>query len=232
MPFDGRNEFAHVADGLHLFGARPRDRHVTRRAFLEEQLGGLDTGRGVEARAHPATVQRIRDRDEHHALVVRHVGANHCDLAALGKPRRGVVECLVEAVGAAGPRSGETPEVFSGRRGIDHRGQARRIGRDDDVLIESPAQSEPRHAEVGILVGHLQIPCVVGRLRHAPRDATLGAISDLPAHDESGRLLEQASGRRAHDEPRHEVLEHRPGPRDEHRVLCHRRERATQPKPV
>ena len=51
-PLDGRHELAHVADGLDLVRARPRDRHVPRRPLLQEQLGGLDHRLGVKARAH------------------------------------------------------------------------------------------------------------------------------------------------------------------------------------
>ena len=50
-PHDRRDEFPHVTDRLHLVRARPRDRDVPRRPFLKEQLGGLDHGLGMEARA-------------------------------------------------------------------------------------------------------------------------------------------------------------------------------------
>ena len=179
-PLDRRHELAHVADGLHLVRARPGDRHVTRRPLLQEQLGGLDHRLGVEARAHRAVVQGVRDRHDQHALVVRHVGAHHRELGAFGQPGRGVVERLVEAVASAGPGRRQAPEVADGGRRIDHRRQSRRIRRDDDVLAEPASQPEARDAEVRVLVGHLEIPHVVARLRHAPRHAALGAVRDLP----------------------------------------------------
>jgi hypothetical protein len=82
-PHDRRHELAHVADGLDLVRARPRDRHVPWRPFLKQELGGQDDRLGPEARAHRAVVDDVRDRDDHHALVVRHVRANHGDRGAI-----------------------------------------------------------------------------------------------------------------------------------------------------
>ena len=93
-------------------------------------------------------------------------------------------------------------------------------------------QPEAGHAEVRVLVGELEIARVVGRLRDAPRHAALGAVRDLPAHDEPAGLLEQAAGRRAHHQRRHQVLEHRSRPRDERRAARHRRQRAAEAEPV
>ncbi len=232
VPHDRRNELAHVADGLDLVRAGPRDRHVPRRPFLQQELGGQDDWLGMEARAHRAVVDDVRDRDDHHALVVRHVRAHHRDRGAIREPGRGVVERLVEAVGAAGPGRRQAPEILHRRGRIDHRRQPRRIGRDDDVLAEPASQSDSRHAEARILVGHFQIARVVARLRHPPRHAALGAIADLPSHHEPGCLLEQASRRRRHDERRHQVLEHRSRPGHEHRVELHRCQRPAEPEPV
>ena len=89
--------------GLHLLGARMRDGDVARHALLQQQLAGLDHRLAVEARAHPAVLQRVGDGDDGHALVVRHEVAHDRDVLALGQPRAGEVERLVEAVAAAAP---------------------------------------------------------------------------------------------------------------------------------
>ena len=232
VPHDRRNELAHVADGLHLVRAGPRDRHVPRRPFLKQELGGQDHGLGTEARAHGAVVDDVRDRDDHHTLVVGHIRANHGDRGAIRKPGRGVVERLVEAVGTAGAGRRQAPEILYRRGRIDHRGQARRIGCDDDVLAESASQAYSRDTEARILVGHFQIARVVARLRHTPRHAALGAIPDLPSHHEPGCLLEQAPRRRGHDQRRHQVFEHRSRPGHEHRIELHRCQGPAEPEPV
>ena len=59
-----------------------------------------------------------------------------------------------------------------------------------------------------------------------------GAVLDLAAHDEPIGLLEQAAGRRAHDQRRHQVLEHRSRPGDQRRAAADRRHRAAEPEPV
>ena len=73
---DRLHELPHMGRRLHLLDPRSRDRHVPGRALLQEQLGGLDDGLRVEPRAHHALPQHIRQRDEGHALMVRHVGAH------------------------------------------------------------------------------------------------------------------------------------------------------------
>ena len=45
-------------------------------------------------------------------------------------------------------------------------------------------------------------------------------------------LFEQAAGRRAHDQRRHQIFEHRAGPGDQRRAARDRRRRAAEPEPV
>ena len=211
-PGGGRHELAGVGSRRHLVGARAGHGDVARGALLQEQLGRLHAGVGVKPRAHDAVVQGVGDRQEQHALVVGHVGPHDHHRFPLGDPRARVVERLVVAVGAPAAGLGEALEVPDRRRRIHHGGQARRVGRDHHVLAEPAAQAQPRHAEVRVLVGHLEVAHVVGGLGHAPGDAALGAVGDLAPHDELRRLVEQAPRRRPHDEPGHEVLEHRAQP--------------------
>ena len=116
--------------------------------------------------------------------------------------------------------------------GIDHRRQRRRVRSDHCVLAEPALQPEPRHAEVRVLIGELEVARVVGGFGNSPRHAKLGAIVHLAAHHQPIGLLEQAAGRRAHHQRRHQVLEHRARPRDQRRAAIDRRHRASQPEPV
>jgi hypothetical protein len=163
--------------------------------------------------------------------VVSHVRTDHRDWSVFRQPGGGVVEGLVETVPTAGAGGGQATEVPESGRRIDHGRQARRIGSDDDVLAEPPAQSEARHSEVRILVRHLQVARVVARLRYAPGDTPLGTVRDLAAYDEPACLVQQAPRRRPHHQGRHQVLEHRSRPGHEDRVLFDGRQGTAEPEP-
>ena len=60
----------------------------------------------------------------------------------------------------------------------------------------------------------------------------LRGVVDLPAHDQTVGLLEQASRRRAHDERGHQVLEHRSRPRNQRGAMRDGRRGAAEPKPM
>ena len=101
-----RHQLAHVSGGgggaVH---PRPGDGDVARRPLLQQQLARPHHRLGVKARAHGAAVQRVRDRDDRHALVVRHVHAHHLARLAGRQPLRRVVHRLVEPVLAVATRA-------------------------------------------------------------------------------------------------------------------------------
>ena len=71
------HDVAEMGRRLHLLDPRPRHRHVPRGTLLQEQLGGLDDGLDVEARPHHAVAEDVDERDQCHALMMRHVGGHH-----------------------------------------------------------------------------------------------------------------------------------------------------------
>ena len=73
-----RNKFPHLRGRGNLFRARPCHQHVARRALLQQEFGGLHDRLGVEASAHRAVLQSIRNRNERHALMVGHESADDC----------------------------------------------------------------------------------------------------------------------------------------------------------
>ena len=82
--------------------------------------------------------------------------------------------------------------------------------RSDHGVVGQPAlQAEPWNPEVGVLVGELQVARVVGGLRYAPGRLQRCPVLDLAADDQPVGLLDQALGRRSHDQRWHQVLEHR-----------------------
>ena len=85
-----RNELAYVSLTRHLVSPRMSNQHVARNAFLQQELGGLDNRFGVKAGAHRAVLQSIRERDQAHPLMVRHIGTDNRHLGRLPGGAQGV----------------------------------------------------------------------------------------------------------------------------------------------
>ena len=163
---------------------------------------------------------------------MRHEGADDRDALALREARRRVVQRLVEPVAALSADLGQTVEIGHRRPRIDHRGQSGCVGRDHPVFAETAFQPEARNAEIGILIGQLQIARVVGGFGYAPGQPKLRGVGDLTAHDQTVCLLEQASGRRSHDERGHQIFEHGSRPRDQRGAVRNGRRGAAEPEPM
>ena len=218
--------------GSHL--GRPGMRHgdVARHPLLQQQLSGLHQRFRMEALPHPSAQERVADRDNRHALMMRHIGTDDGAACPSGHTGRRIVDRLVEAVAPARACLGKQLQIGARRGGIDHRGERCRIGGDDDVLAQPALQPQAGHPEIGILVGQLQIARIIGRFRNTPGHVQRLRVFDLPLHAQARGLSEQAAGRRAHDERGHQILEHRAGPGDERRAAGDRRHGAAEPEPV
>ena len=148
---DCRRGEADLRGGRDLFGARPGHRHVARRPLLQQQLGRLDERGGVEAGRHGAVlpdVQDVRQGEERHPLVMRHVGVHHGEILPLGQTGGRVVDRLVEAIPAAAAGALQPREIADRRPRLKHRRERRRIGRHHHVLGEPPLEPEAGHPEV------------------------------------------------------------------------------------
>src|SRR3989449_11658551 len=137
-PDDRRDELADVSGGLYLFGTRPGDCNAPGCPFLEEQLGRLDARLGVKAGAHHPLMEGIRERDQHHSLMVRHVATDDRHARALREPGSSIVEGLVEPVRTARAGFRQALEVPDGGRRIEHRRPPRRIRGEGRVGAEPP----------------------------------------------------------------------------------------------
>ena len=63
-PHRRRDKFTNLGRDRYFFRARPRNEHVSRRAFLQEQFGGLHHGLGMKTAAHRAVVHQVCDGNE------------------------------------------------------------------------------------------------------------------------------------------------------------------------
>ena len=103
------------------------------------------------------------------------------------------VQRLVETVPAASANGLKALEVPRGGLGVDHARQGGGVGSDHRVVRQPSLQAEAGDAEVGVLVGELQVAGVVGGLRYAPRRLQRRRVFDLAADDQPVGLLDQAA---------------------------------------
>ena len=186
----------------------------------------------MEARPHDPIQHGIGDGDDRHALVMRHEGAHHSDRLAVRNPGRREVQRLVEAKPPARADHRKPGQVAYGRLRIDHGRQGGGIGRHHGVGAQAALQTQPWYAEVRILIGVFDVADVVGGFRQPPGYAAFGAEIDLALHDLLVRLLQQAASRRAHDQGRHQILEHRSGPGHQRGATLDGGDGAAKPKPL
>src|SRR5262249_3436627 len=78
-------------------------------------------------------------------------------------------------------------------------------------------QCEIRYSERAVLINLIYIERAIGTLRNAPRQTLARAVFDLDLDGILASAVEQRSAKAAHVEQRHQVLEHRAGPRQEDR---------------
>ena len=91
------------------------------------------------------------------------------------------------------------------------------------ILLQSLLEPQARHAEGLVLVIAVGVLSGVGRLGDAPGQAQLPAVLDLPRHGRAARPVQQRPGQAPQEQPGHQILEHRPAPRDQARS-CRPRE--------
>ena len=94
----------------------------------------------------------MRQREQAHALVVRHERAHDRARLPARQPRRRVVDRLVEAESPGEPVAGEPLQVAARLLGRDHQRERRRVRRDDEILGQPALQAQPGHAERAVLV--------------------------------------------------------------------------------
>ena len=129
-------------------------------------------------------------------------------------------------------RGGEPLQILARRLRRHHQRERRGVRRDDQILGQSALEPQAGHAERAVLVVERRIDRVVAGLRHAPRHAALPAVLDLPLHRRPIGLVEQRVLVGGHHQQRHQVLEHRAAPRQQHRLATGAREQAPEGEPA
>ena len=142
---------------------------------------GANAQIGVEAALHDTAVQDVVERQQAHALVVRHVGVDHYAALALALGRAGEIDRFVEAHRAHQAEFFELLQIRHGGSGLDR---------------EAPAWSNRARPPVLRLPGPVSAPVAerrrpdidrsgwrrgrCRRIRKCPREPSSGSVFDLP----------------------------------------------------
>ena len=127
----------------------------------------------------------------------------------------GEIDRFVQAVRSHHAQLTEFMEVVEDRSRPQGKGQHGRIGCDDEVVGQSSLETQARHTERSVLVVRVGIEGVVPRLRDAPGNTARAGVLDLAVDRRERTLMQESALAAAHDQVRHEVLEHRGTPRQQ-----------------
>ena len=201
-------------------------------AFVQQQHDRLEQPVGRETPLHRTVEQQRRQRKQAHALVVRHEGPHDDARLAASLACRRVVDGLEEAVAPDEALPGHPLQVGAGLFGRHQQGEHRRIGRDHQIVGQTALETQARHTEGAVLVVQVHIDRVVAGLRNAPGHAALPSVLDLPRHRGAAGLVEQRAVEGRHHQHRHQILEHRSAPGEQHRLAAGSREQAPEREPA
>ena len=214
----------------HFGGVRMEHRDA-RDAFLQQQQCRLQFRIGDEAFLHRLIEQQIRQREQPHALVMRHERADQHAVLAARQSRGRVVDRLVKTESAQTLLGCQPLQILAGRFRRHHQREHAGVRRDHQILREPAFQPQPGHAECAVLIIELRIDGVVTAFGDAPRHAAMGCIIDLAFDRRLRGLVEQRVLVTRHHQLRHQVFEHRAAPRQQHRLAVGRAELAAEREP-
>ena len=159
-----------------------------------------------------AVQQQIGQRDQAHALVVGHEGADRCEGRILGLARRRVVQRFDKAVAGAWRQNLQALEVGHGQARRQRRSQRRGIRRDDQFVRRGWPHGQARHPLRRVLVGQRVVTGRVGRFTDAPGNALPTGKRDLLLQGHQASAVQGAAPWLVQNQPGHQVFEHRTRP--------------------
>ena len=232
----GRLPFFILADfgGLRRGDGRAEARARQRDALLEQQLRRFQLGIRQEAPLHRFVVEGVIEGEQRHAAVVGHPRANEHERFARGRAQAGrrPVQGFVQPEAAEGAVRHQPLEIPGGRLRRHHQGHGARIGRNDQIVGQSSLHAQRGDAEGAVLVDLVRVDLVVARLGDAPGKAQSARVADLEADRALVGLVEQGALVRGHHQERHQVLEHRTAPGNQHGRPAAGNEPPAQVEPV
>jgi len=153
-------------------------------------------------------VEIVVQRQEDHALVMRHVLAHDCVVTAERQAAGREIQRLIEPVDAEAAQPRQVCHVVHDLGRAERQGQQRSVRCDDGVLGQVALVAQPGHAERAIPVVVVAVQRVEARLGDAPGLSPAPAVGNLVIHGGGRALVQQGPGIGAHEQRGHQVLEH------------------------
>ena len=200
-------------------------------SLLEQQQGRLEHRLRHEPPLHRPIQEQEIQCEQAHALVMRHKRAHYGARLLALLPSRRVVDRFKEAEWADQSFGCESLKILAGLLGCHHQRQHRSIGRNHQILRKSSLETQARHAEGSVLVIEMGIDRVITGFRDSPGNAALLPVLDLSRDRRLVGLIEQRVVVGRHHHQRHQVLEHRAAPRQQHRFSKSAGKQAPQGEP-
>ena len=201
-------------------------------AFLQQQHGRLEFRIGTKSTLHRLVAQQIEQRQQTHALVMRHERSHQRTLLPARYARRGVVDRFVVAETADNAFGSHALQVLACSLGRDHQRHHAGVWRDHQVLRQPTLQPETGHTERTILIIHARIDGVVAAFGNTPRHVALPSVFHLALDRCSCALVQQRAFIGRHHQLWHQVLEHRSAPRQQRRIPIDIGKQSSQREPA
>ena len=137
------------------------DGWVLRDFFLQQQFHALDALVGVEPLHHHVIRQVVTGCQQDHALVMRHIGLNGGMRLAGWQARFGVIERLVKTKTPKHVQAFQAGHVLQHGLRLQREPKDRRIGCDDQIVLQLTFEAQVRHTKCLVLVVQIDIEGIV-----------------------------------------------------------------------
>ncbi len=131
-------------------------------AFLQQQFGRGYDRVIMKAFPHDAIQNGVCHGKNGHALMVRHVSLHNGHFLPIRHAFWGVIQSFVKTVSTVCACFFQNRQIGHSFLRINHRGQQGGIGRHHSILPKATFQTQPWNAKVGVLIGVIYIPHIIG----------------------------------------------------------------------
>ena len=161
-----------------------------------------------------------------------HEGMHDGVMLAPRHTRWRVVDRLVEPIGTEKTISGKPLHVATRFQRRHRQSQCAGVRSDNQVVSQPALEAQPGYAERPILIDMVHIGSVIAGLGNAPWHSALAAVFDLARNRCLAGRLQQGVLVTRHDQPRHEIFEHRAAPRNQTHIAAMTGQQTSEREPV
>ena len=164
--------------------------------------------------------------------MVGHISVNHHAEFAVPLILAGIIDGVVETHGAGESARFQSPEVLGGGNRIHRKRQYGSVGRHHKFVVLFLLERQGRHSKGPVLVNLIGIERAVGGFGDAPGYSLFLTVFDLQFDGLAARPVEQRIAECPRKQQRHQIFEHRAGPREQRILTRGIHVRAAQGGPV